>query len=277
MTSEIGSGSDAGSPCVPLSPVDEVPKPPEARQSVLYIVPKSPNAKQNTMYRHLKSPLHPRPKSPSSIYLNECQRITFHTLPVQLHWSSNLLLVYQGEDLDQSSQLTKFVSKKQEEVISRGFSQLSLATLYELFKSQLAGWEAACQLLVTTTWELKASERYTTFLNGLQHENRNSLISSDEELKCIRNVFSDQSQQDLDNDINYLQAVYDDDCEILRAIAAQADVLKRHLGSRIKDDVLLGTMGESSHTPQFIGKAPGTDDSMYDDGDSGDDDDQDSD
>ncbi|KAG2040941.1 hypothetical protein BDR03DRAFT_1007711 [Suillus americanus] len=64
MTSEIGSASDVGSPRVPLSPVDEVPKPPEARQSVLYTVPKSPNAKRNTIYRCLKSPPNPRNKSP---------------------------------------------------------------------------------------------------------------------------------------------------------------------------------------------------------------------
>ncbi|KAG2750845.1 hypothetical protein P692DRAFT_20676317, partial [Suillus brevipes Sb2] len=99
---------------------------------------------------------------------------------------------------------------EQEDIISRGFSQLSLATLYELFKSQLAGREAARQRLVTTTWELEASERYTTFLNRLQHENKDRLITSDEELQRIRNVFSDRSP-DLDDDINYLQAVYDDD------------------------------------------------------------------
>jgi hypothetical protein len=64
MTSEIGSASDVGSPRVPLSPVDEVPKPPEARQSVLYTVPKSPNAKWNTIHRRLKSPPNPRNKSP---------------------------------------------------------------------------------------------------------------------------------------------------------------------------------------------------------------------
>jgi hypothetical protein len=64
MSSEIGSASDAGSPRVPLSPVDEVPKPPEARRSVLYTVPKSPNAKRNITYRRLKSPSNPRPKSP---------------------------------------------------------------------------------------------------------------------------------------------------------------------------------------------------------------------
>jgi hypothetical protein len=115
-----------------------------------------------------------------------------------------------------------------------------------------------------------------TFLNGLHRENRNRLLSSDEELKRIRNVFSDQSQEEIDNDINYLQAVYDNDCEILRAVAAQADILKKHLGSRIKDDVF-GSMGESSHSARFLGKSSGTDDSMDDDEESEDDDDDDDD
>jgi hypothetical protein len=69
MTSEIGSGSDAGSPRIPLTPVDEVPKLPEARQSILYSVPKSPHAKRNTMrntmHKRFKSPPRPNPKSPS--------------------------------------------------------------------------------------------------------------------------------------------------------------------------------------------------------------------
>ncbi|KAG1755324.1 hypothetical protein EDD22DRAFT_957374 [Suillus occidentalis] len=165
---------------------------------------------------------------------------------------------------------------EREEVISRGFSHLSLATLYELFKSKLAGREAARQRLVTTTWELEASEWYTTFLNGLHRENRNHLISSDEELKRIRSVFSDHSKEDLSDDINYLQAIYDDNCEILCAVAAQADVLKKHLGSHAKEDVLLiGSMGESSHIPRFIHNTPSSDDSMDDDRDSDDDQDDD--
>jgi hypothetical protein len=146
--------------------------------------------------------------------------------------------------------------------------------LYQLFKSKLAGWEAAHQRLVMTTWELEASEWYTTFLDGLYCENKDCLLFSDEELKRIRNVFADRSQEDIDDDVNYLQAIYDDDCEILHAVAAQANVLKKHLGSRASDDVL-GSMGKSSHSPRFVSKPSpfsDTDDSM-DDGKGTDDDD----
>jgi hypothetical protein len=44
----------------------------------------------------------------SSICLSEYQRNMLHMLPVQLHWSSDLQRVYQGKDLNQSSQLKKF-------------------------------------------------------------------------------------------------------------------------------------------------------------------------
>ncbi|KAG1805844.1 uncharacterized protein BJ212DRAFT_1303905 [Suillus subaureus] len=172
-------------------------------------------------------------------------------LSVQLCWSFNLQPVYQDKDLGQSSWLKKSIRSKQEEIISKGFSNLSLTTLYQLFKSKLAGWEAACQHLVTMTWELEVSEWYMTFLDGLYHENKDCLLFSDEELKRIRNVFADWSQEEIDDDVNYLQAVYDDNCEILRAVTAQADVLKKHLGSRALEDVL-GSMGKSSHYLQFV-------------------------
>jgi hypothetical protein len=167
--------------------------------------------------------------------------------------------------------------QKREEAISKGFSHLSLATLYQLFKSKLAGREAARQRLVTTSWELEASERYTTFLDGLYRENKDRLLFSDEELKQIRNVFSDRSQEEIDEDMNYLQAVYDDECEILRAVAAQADILKRHLGSRVQEDTV-GSMGKSSNPPKFVPKSSpssDTDDDMDEDEDDEDDEDDD--
>ncbi|KAG2746288.1 hypothetical protein P692DRAFT_20739591 [Suillus brevipes Sb2] len=168
---------------------------------------------------------------------------------------------------------------EQEEAISKGFSYLSLATLYQLFKSKLADREAACQRLVTTSWELEASEQHTTFLDELYRENKDRLLFSDEELRKIRNVFSDRSQEEIDEDMNYLQAVYDDECEILRAVAAQADILKRHLGSRVQEDTV-DFMGKSSNRPKFIPKSSpssDTDDDMDEDEDDEDDEDNDDD
>ncbi|KAG0693788.1 hypothetical protein DFH29DRAFT_881176 [Suillus ampliporus] len=193
-------------------------------------------------------------------------------LSIQLHWSSDLQLEHQGKDVSQSSQLKKFmrgsfIGQKREDTIAKGFSQLSFATLYSLFKSKLAGRKAARQRLVTMAWELEESEWFTTFLDGVHHENKDRLLFSDEELKQIRNIFCEWTQEQINDDTNYLQAVYDDDCEILCTVAAQAKVLSKHLGLRVKEDVL-GSMGVSSHSPQFV------DDSMDDDKGAGDDDEE---
>ncbi|KAG0700278.1 hypothetical protein DFH29DRAFT_1001263 [Suillus ampliporus] len=284
MTSEIGSGSDTGSLHIPLSPVDEVPKPPGAKQSLLY---KSPN--RSLSYRQLlKSPLcrgKPDHKSPSwkgnhglklftspsrcGQYLRE--RSSKQHIPYALHPAPlELRFAARASGRGCKPEFTAEEIHEREDAMFRGFSQLSFATLYSLFKSKLAGREAAHQRLVTMAWELEESERFTTFLDGVQRENKNRLLFSDEELKQIRNTFCDQTQEQIDDDTNYLQAIYEDDCEILRAVAAQAEVLSKHLGSRVKEDVL-GSMGESSHSPQFVGPSSNTDDSMDDDEGTGDD------
>ncbi|KAG1882720.1 hypothetical protein F4604DRAFT_1678228 [Suillus subluteus] len=67
-------------------------------------------------------------------------------------------------------------------------------TAEEIRESKLAGHEAARQRLVTTAWELEESERFTTFLDRVHHENKDRLLLSDEELKKIRNTFSSRSQ-----------------------------------------------------------------------------------
>jgi hypothetical protein len=43
-----------------------------------------------------------------STYVSECLRNIFHTLSVQLHWSSDLQLVYLGKDVGPSSPSKKF-------------------------------------------------------------------------------------------------------------------------------------------------------------------------
>ncbi|KAG1819058.1 uncharacterized protein BJ212DRAFT_1479178 [Suillus subaureus] len=293
MTSDICSGSDAGSPRAPLSPVDEVPRPHQANQSILYNVPKSPSTKWSILHRHfLKSPSHhgkpglkspsQHGKSPTKLFASPshhgqylCEQMSQKHIPYAFH-PAPLELQFAARVSGQGSR-PEFMAEEihqWEEIISKGFSNLSLATLYQLFKSKLAGQEATHQHLVTTTWELEASEWYTTFLDGLYRENKDHLLFSDEELKRIRNVFTDWSQEEIDDNVNYLQAIYDDNCEILRTVTAQADVLKKHLGSCASEDVL-GSMGKSSHYPQFVGKpslSSDTDDSMDDDEGTDDDD-----
>ncbi|KAG2142293.1 uncharacterized protein EDB93DRAFT_1252351 [Suillus bovinus] len=242
MMSDIGSGSDAGSPSVPLSPVDEVPQPHEARQSILYNVPKSPkspNARRSILYRHLKSPLHSHLKSSSWQPGKPHTKISVSPP----HRGQHLIERMSKKSIPYTSRPAPLELQFAAHVSGQGFKpEFTAEEIHEL-----AGREAARQHLVMTTWELEASEQYTTFLNGLH-------------------FFSDRSQEELENDINYLQAIYDDDCKILRAVAAQVDVLKKHLGSCVQADIL-GSMGESSHLPRFVGKSSGTDDSMDDDND----------
>ncbi|KAG1869860.1 hypothetical protein C8R48DRAFT_671083 [Suillus tomentosus] len=219
MSSDIGSVSDTGSPLIPLSPVDEVPKPPEARESILYKV--FPQVSFASWKAGPQNAFQAWKAWPSS-------HISFpswtHQAPLELRFAAR--------------------------VSGRGCRPEFTAE--EVNESKLASREAARQRLVLTAWEVEESERFTAFLNGLHRENQDRLLFSDEELKKVRNVFSDRSQEQIDDDTSYLQAVYDEDCEIFRAVSAQAEVLTKHLGSHIKEDIL-GSMGKSSHTPHFVG------------------------
>ncbi|KAG1733604.1 uncharacterized protein EDB91DRAFT_632361 [Suillus paluster] len=131
---------------------------------------------------------------------------------------------------------------------------MSFSTLYKAFKATLAGREAARQRLLATAWEIEEAKRFSTFLQALHDENRNRLKFKDDELKQLGNVFSERGRTEVDNDTNYLQAAYDDECEMLRAIGAQANLMSRHLGSDIRNDMLAST-GQSHHQPRFVGTA----------------------
>ncbi|KAG1825144.1 hypothetical protein EV424DRAFT_1537842 [Suillus variegatus] len=278
MSSDIGSISDTGSSLIPLSPVDEVPKPPEARESILY---KSPShcgkLGPKTPSQHGKAGLQATSPSRRGQYLHERMSKSYITYPLHQHQAPlELRFAACVSGRGCRPEFTAEEVNEREELIYRGLSHLSLATLHSLFKSKLASREAACQHLVLTVWEVKESERFTAFLNGLHCENQDRLLFSDEELKKVRNVFSDRSQEQINDDTSYLQAVYDEDCEIFCTVSAQAEVLTKHLGSHIKEDIL-GSMGKSSHSPHFIGKSgPSSDtDDIMDDDESDDDDDGD--
>ncbi|KAG0702297.1 hypothetical protein DFH29DRAFT_875215 [Suillus ampliporus] len=100
--------------------------------------------------------------------------------------------------------------------------------------------------------QLGSSKRQSVPVHSFRHstdENKDYLKFKDEELQAITNIFSLHNCPEVDDDTDYLQAVYDDECEILSAVSAQADVVSKHLGSRAKDD-MLASMG--SIKPNFI-------------------------
>jgi hypothetical protein len=124
--------------------------------------------------------------------------------------------------------------------------------LYKAFKAALAGREAARYEVATSLWQVEYSERITAFNQALHQENRDRLNMRDEQLKKIRNTFSERDRTENDGDMVYLQAAYDDECEMLRAITTQAESISNHLGARAKRDLLAST-GEAPYLPRFVG------------------------
>lgn len=132
----------------------------------------------------------------------------------------------------------------------RGLAEMNSATMYKLFKARLAGREAARQRLTVTAWSVEEAKHYLEFSEALNEDNKARLRYSDEELRRVRAAFTLRDHPEIEDDKNYLQDVYNDECNILRAVAAQADIMGKVLGLNIKDD-LLASRGESSHRPQF--------------------------
>ncbi|KAG1898798.1 uncharacterized protein F5891DRAFT_981687 [Suillus fuscotomentosus] len=129
---------------------------------------------------------------------------------------------------------------------------MSFGTLYKVFKAVLAGREAACHEVATSLWQVEASERMSAFNQALHQENKTRLFLKDEQLKKIRNIFSERDRTEIEDDTNYNQAVYNDECEILRAITTQAEIISNHLGSSARRELLAST-GETTYLPRFVG------------------------
>ncbi|KAG1842447.1 hypothetical protein C8R48DRAFT_679003 [Suillus tomentosus] len=122
--------------------------------------------------------------------------------------------------------------------LENGLAQLRSSTLYKGYKAKLAARETARQRLVVTAWEIEESERFTAFLDALHSENEERLGFADEELQNFRRIFSERDRTEVDDDRDYLQAIYEDECEILRVTSAQAEQISKILGSRTKDAFL---------------------------------------
>lgn len=119
-----------------------------------------------------------------------------------------------------------------------GLSHMSSSTLYKGYKAKLAAREAARQRLLLTAWEIEEAERFSTFLQAIHTENEGQFGLAEEELQCFRRVFSHRGQGEVDDDRGYLQAVYEDECEILRVIGVQAEQVAKILGKHVKQSFL---------------------------------------
>jgi hypothetical protein len=128
---------------------------------------------------------------------------------------------------------------------------MSFDTLYKAFNAVLASREAICHEVVTSLWEVEASEHMTAFNQALHQENKNRLNLKDKQLKKIRNFFSKRDCTENDNNMDYHQAIYNDECKMLCAITTQAEIISKCLGSCARRDLLAST-GEAPYLPRFV-------------------------
>ncbi|KAG2045897.1 hypothetical protein BDR06DRAFT_1015207 [Suillus hirtellus] len=144
------------------------------------------------------------------------QPYPLHPAPLELQFAAHVTgRVCQPE-------LTPEETEQNEQLAERGLSQLSLATLYKAYKAKLASCETAHQCLLMTTWEIEEAEHYTAFLEALHVKSKWFLELEDAKLEKMREWFSSCNLTEVADDTNYLQAVYDDECEILRSLSTQA-------------------------------------------------------
>ncbi|KAG1883752.1 hypothetical protein F4604DRAFT_1677482 [Suillus subluteus] len=134
---------------------------------------------------------------------------------------------------------------KHAEYLENGLATLHPSTLYKGYKAKLAARETARQRLVVTAWEIEESECFTAFLDALHAENEDQLGLADKELQRFRSFFSEHDRLQVDDDRDYLQAIYEDECKILCVTSAQAEQISKILGSRVKDAFLQSGAAES--------------------------------
>ncbi|KAG1848759.1 hypothetical protein DFJ58DRAFT_889845, partial [Suillus subalutaceus] len=232
MATELLSGSDcslspklspcpSGSPKVHFSPVEEIPYLPDVKESLLYQPggsqsPKSPSRaaylREKSSKRHV-----PYPHRPSALELRFANRVTGRVRQPD----------FTPEQLQERFSSSHMVYvQKHEDAITSGLSRMSFDTLYKAFKALLASHKAVRHEVATSLWE-------------------------DEQLKKIRNYFSEREPTEIDNNTDYNQAIYNDECEMLRAITAQAEIISRRLGSRAGRELLVST-GEAPYLPRFV-------------------------
>ncbi|KAG1786660.1 uncharacterized protein HD556DRAFT_1449463 [Suillus plorans] len=293
MTSDIGSGSDhSGSPPTPLSPVDEVSNSPVVREGLLHSPSHHRKCDFTSLSCHgkpghtpaMKESLLHSPSPHKSHCMASPSHRKYHTVssptPVSPMKPHNSSLPLHSFSPPASPLLGKFTSAsplelcisaralgqecrpefmaediaEHEELIMKGLMAMNLSTMYKLFKARLAGHEAAHQCLTVTAWAIQKAKHYLEFSEAFNEDSKMCFKYSDEEFQRVRATLTEHHHSEIKDNGTYLQSVYDDECNTLHAIAAQADTMGKVLGLNIKND-LLSSRGESSHCPQFTGSA----------------------
>ncbi|KAG1866755.1 hypothetical protein F4604DRAFT_1928051 [Suillus subluteus] len=148
--------------------------------------------------------------------------------PLELHYAARVMKSkFQPEfSLEETQKL--------EEQLESGLSQMTTPTLCKGYKAKLTSHKVARQRMVLATWEINEVVQYEAFLISIYGENERRFKMAEGELQGFRKIFSQCGQAELEDDRRYLQAVYEDKCEILRVTSAQTDQVANLLSSRIK-------------------------------------------
>jgi hypothetical protein len=122
--------------------------------------------------------------------------------------------------------------KKHEDKLDCGLSAMSNSTLRKAFRAKQASREAARMRLLTTAWEIEEAEHFAAFLGALHLENKRQLNLASDELDGLRRILSTRSHEEVDDDADYFQAVYDDELEALQLATAHTEKVAELLNSR---------------------------------------------
>jgi hypothetical protein len=135
---------------------------------------------------------------------------------------------------------TKTIYEKLEEQLEKGLSQMKTSTLYKGYKAKLLSREVARQRLFLSTLEAEEADLTATYADSICAENRERFGLAEEELQRYRKRFSQRGCLDA-VDRDYLQAVYEDECQILRTISVQTDQVAKILDKRIAQSLTNST------------------------------------
>ncbi|KAG2032526.1 hypothetical protein BDR03DRAFT_1002558 [Suillus americanus] len=214
----------------------EVPKPPDGKESLFLrppttTPPPGPSPRGQYLRERMYRKHQPYPLRPAPLELRFAARVTGRVCQAE----------FTPEEIEENEQL-----------LERGFLQLSVATMYKAFKAKLASCETVCQCLLMTAWELEEVECYSAFLEAFHAESKQFLGLEDAKLDKMRAWFSSCSLTEVADNTNYLQAIYDDKCEILRSLSSQAHQVSKILGAQSNNIFSVSTGQSTSKSPLIV-------------------------
>ncbi|KAG2054952.1 hypothetical protein BDR06DRAFT_971300 [Suillus hirtellus] len=113
--------------------------------------------------------------------------------------------------------------EKLEEQLENGLLQMKTATLYKGYKAKLLTHEVTCQHLFLSTLEAEEADLTASYADAICAENKEHFGPAKEELQHYRSHFSQHGHLEADDDRNYPQAVYEDECQILCTVNIQTN------------------------------------------------------